>query len=808
MLCMLTMPCCNFISCLLNGWTWTSKNERFSSQLLIWKRKTIKRNNGNYKQAQEEKAGEVVASIQTAIQLNDNFTNVANNILSATNMMISTIEDMGKTMSSDVDTAAIQGIRDYLNDATLSARDLNSQIEKLDTSSVNAGLQQTERHTRAVGQAARTAGSGFKGWQKAIIVANQAVGLVQSTLGRLGVFDLSGAFDRMDTMSRFQKTVSIMTGDTGAANAALAQLKDTTQGTAYGLDVASKAVQGFLTRGMSLGNATDQVRIWSDAVSFYGEGTNEQLSSVVDAIGKMYSKGTVEADQLDRLFDAGIGAAELYANAVGRSVSDVKADLSKGTISAEQFIDTVSQAMDTGMSHGAAKDAGATWATTFSNIGAAITRGWVEIIENLDAALAAKGLPSTMEMVTQFGASVEGILGTIGSNMGMVVDLISAGYDVLGTAGSFLVENWSVISPLVIGVAAAVGLYTAALFTYNAIQAASAAITGIKAAAEMRAAGATFVATVQQHGFNAALLACPITWVVLGLLAIVTVTIMVARYIAKTGNVATTAFGVITGGVNVVLQFFKNLGLSIANIALGIGFSIATLAGNIKTAFGNAIFSVQAWWYDLLSTATSVISGICAELNRLPFVEFDYSGISSAASDYAAKSAAAAASKGSYQDIGAAFRKGMNTFDTYQKGWVSDAYRSGTAWGDRASGKLTKAINGLKQPSVPKNSANDYASQQAASGSNAAQTAKNTGDTARNTAEAAKALSSSFADLKLIRELAERQAINKYTTATIKVDMTGMTNQITGTRDIDGIMNVFTKKLKTALITSAEGVHT
>lgn len=742
-----------------------------------------------------------MASIQTAIQLNDNFTNVANNIISATNMMVSTIEDMGKTMSSDVDTAAIQGIRDYLNGATLSARELNSQIEKMNPGGVNGSLQQTLRHTEAVGRAAQSAGNGFKGWEKAIIVANQAAGLVQNTLGRLGVFDLSGAFGRMDTMSRFQKTVSIITGDTGAANAALAQLKDTTQGTAYGLDVASKAVQGFLTRGMSLGAATDQVRIWSDAVSFYGEGTNEQLASVVDAIGKMYSKGTVEADQLDRLFDAGIGAAELYANAVGRSVSAVKEDLSKGTISATQFIDTVSQAMDTGMSHGAAKDAGATWATTFSNVGAAITRGWVEIIESLDAALAARGLPSTMEMVTQFGASVEGILCTIGSNMGTVVDLVSAGYDVLSTAGSFLVDNWSVISPLVIGVAAAVGLYTAALFTYNAI-------TGIKAAAEMRAAGATFVATVQQHGFNAALLACPVTWVVLGLFAIVTATIMVARYIAQTGDVATTAFGVMTGGVNVVLQFFKNLGLSIANIALGIGFSIAALAGNMKTAFGNAIFSVQAWWYDLLSTATSVISGICAELNRLPFVEFDYSGISNAASDYAAKSAAAAANKGSYQDIGAAFRKGMNTFDTYQKGWVSDAYRSGAAWGDRVSGKLTKVINGLKQPSVPKTSANDYASQRAASGSNAAQTAKNTGDTARNTAEAAKALSASAADLKLIRELAERQAINKYTTATIKVDMAGMTNQITGTQDIDGIMNVFTKKLKTALITSAEGVHT
>ena len=173
-----------------------------------------------------------------------------------------------------------------------------------------------------------------------------------------GITDLSGAFGRIDTMNRFQKTVSIMTGDSEMANAALAKLKDTTTGTAYGLDVASKATQGFLTRGMGLGAATEQVRIWADAVSFYGEGTNEQLESVVDAIGKMYSKGKVEADQLDRLFDAGIGAAEIYAKATGENVSKVKDDLSDGVISAAQFIDTVSRAMDAGVSAGAAKDAG------------------------------------------------------------------------------------------------------------------------------------------------------------------------------------------------------------------------------------------------------------------------------------------------------------------------------------------------------------------------------------------------------------------------------------------------------------------
>lgn len=84
-------------------------------------------------------------------------------------------------------------------------------------------------------------------------------------------------------------------------------------------------------------------------------------------------------------------------------------------------------------------------------------------------------------------------------------------------------------------------------------------------------------------------------------------------------GIANSGFGVITGGVNVVIQFFKNLGLTVANIALGIGNAIAALASNMMTAFHNAICNVQSWFYNLLSTALSVIEGICAALNKLPF---------------------------------------------------------------------------------------------------------------------------------------------------------------------------------------------
>ena len=216
-----------------------------------------------------------MATIYSAIQLQDKFTPVLNKVISAVDNTINAMDQMQAAMSMNmsVDMSALSQARDQVEQARIS-------MERLENT-----VAETEQPVQRVK-------TGFSSWQKAIIVANSAVGLIKNTIGRLGIGDMSGAFNRMDTMSRFSKTASIMTGDTQMANAALQELKDNTLGTAYGLDVAAKSTQGFMTRGMDIGNAADQVRIWSDAVSFYGEGTNEQMQNVVDAVGKMYWTGS------------------------------------------------------------------------------------------------------------------------------------------------------------------------------------------------------------------------------------------------------------------------------------------------------------------------------------------------------------------------------------------------------------------------------------------------------------------------------------------------------------------------------------
>ena len=239
------------------------------------------------------------------------------------------------------------------------------------------------------------------------------------------------------------------------------------------------------------------------------------------------------------------------------------------------------------------------------------------------------------------------------------------------------------------GIVAAMLIYNGVMLVGNTIMAVQAAVKAIHTAMTTAWSVATFAATAAQQGLNAALLACPLTWIILLIIAVIAAIYAACAAVAKFTGVANSGFGVICGGIMVVISFFKNLGLSVANIALGIWNALGACASNIGTAFHNVISNVQGWFYNLLSTALTVVAGICEALNKLPFVEFDYSGITSKASEYAAKSAEAYGNVEEYKSVADAFNEGMSTFDTFQDGWAADAFASGAAWGDGVADKVS-----------------------------------------------------------------------------------------------------------------------
>lgn len=772
-----------------------------------------------------------MGTIRTGIELNDNFSSVLYNIIGSVNLAIYQMEEMRQSLSASIDTSHIEGARESIDRATMSLREMEEAasvsvapaMSSMNVAAANSNYEQLRQNVESTGQHIRDNTEEQQRFNQAVNSGTTSsnnllkglIGLhvVQSVVNTV-TGQIDAAMKRMDTMTNFQRTMTAITESSDMAAASLNQLKDITTGTAYGLDVAAMAVQNFTTRGMGIGNATSEVGKWADAVAFYGDGTNESLTTVTDALGKMMTKGTVEMEQLNRLTDNGINAVGMYAQATGRSAADVQSDLSDGIISSMDFISTVSTAFEEGTNgvlniSGAAKEAGATWATTIANAKAAITRGWISLIDNANAALANAGFGTILDGIRELGETAERVMGKIGIAVGTTLTILSPAFQFMQDAAGFIADNWSILEPIVWGLIAALVVYNATMGIawLTTLQNIAAKIAHALASAAETVA--IFALIAAQDGLNAALAACPLTWIIILIIAIIALIFAVCTAIAKMTGVANTGFGVICGGISVAIQFFKNLGLTVADIALGIGMAINTLGQNIMTAFGNAIRAVQSWWYGLLSTVMTVISGICAQLNKLPFVEFDYSGVTEAANKYAGKAAELAGQKGEYESIGAAFDKGMNTFDVFPKNWVNDAFNKGTEKGDELAGKMSDLLNGFGK--IPKEE--EYTKGYGDDGTNnlgdtldKSGTGNKVADIANSAGNIENTLTATSEDLKYLRDIAERDTINRFTTAEISIVQTN-NNKIASDMDLDGVVEGLTSAVDEAISNATEGVH-
>lgn len=387
----------------------------------------------------------------------------------------------------------------------------------------------------------------------------------------------------------------------------------------------------------------------------------------------------------------------------------------------------------------------------------------------------------------------------------IIINVLSKIIELAVNFATFIIDNWFIIGPIIYGIAAALAIYYGAQLAANTINTISKGIHIAMAVAQMIHAAAmgtlttaTAAQIAKQNKLNKAMYACPIMWKIILFIGLIAIIFAVCNAIAKMTGIANSGFSLITGGINVVIQFFKNLGLFILNIVFGIINAIGALATNLMIAFYNAICSIQGWWYGLLSTVLEVVAGICKSLNKLPFIEFDYSGIVSAANDYAAKSKEASEDKEEYISIREAFLDGFDTFETFQDGWISDAFQDGSAWGDKVKDKLSDLFSSKEEEKEDENPT-DYEGMLENLGNVAEDINGNTG-AIKDSMEITKE------DLKYLRDIAEQETINRFTTAEIKIDMSGMQNTVKQ-GDLDGFLSELTDAVDEAAQNMAEGVY-
>ncbi|MBW8350783.1 tape measure protein [Bacillus sp. IITD106] len=281
-------------------------------------------------------------------------------------------------------------------------------------------------------------------------------GMVKDSIGK--------AFGRIDTMEQFERVMTTLTGSSDKAAETLDNVREKVTGTAYGLDVAAQSVQGFVTSNMKVETATKTFGAWADAVAFYGDGTNATLASVTDALAKATAKGKIQMDTMNRLAEAGIPAMQIYADATGKSVEEVAKMMEKGQIKADEFHKIMNDALLNGTKsfkgiEGAAKEAGASWTGSFDNMKAAVTRGVVSIIQNIDKMLKDNGLPDMREMVATFGKKFEEVLNKAANAIPPMVEKIKEVYRTL--------EPWL---PLIKNIVMVIGSFIGTLAVMNTLR--------------------------------------------------------------------------------------------------------------------------------------------------------------------------------------------------------------------------------------------------------------------------------------------------------------------------------------------------
>lgn len=718
--------------------------------------------------------------------------------LSAIQQRIQQIENNPVNVGADNANAELEQLRMQLNQAIQEQNSLNQAMQNMDVSAANDAylrlsqtVGNTERYIRDnVDEQGRFNQEISAGTQQANELTNT---IKRAVAAYISIQSVGKALNISDELVQTTSRLNMMNDGVQTTAELVNMVYAAAQDARGSFSQMADVVARFGNNAKDAFSSSEEVVAFADLIqkqmTIAGASTQEAANAELQ-LSQALGSGVLRGDELNSIFEQAPNLIQNIADYLDVPIGKIREMAADGELSADVVKAAIFSAADDINSK--FNEMPMTWGQMWQSMQNTALIAFQPVLQRLNDLANSEAFQTFIQGAIEAMATLANILLNV--------------FEVAASVGAFIGDNWSIIAPIIYGVIAALGAYLAIMGIVNAITAISAAIDATKAAADALAAGQTFLWTVQQYGLNAALAACPITWIIVLIIALIAIIFAVCNAIAKMTGIANSGFGVITGGVNVVIQFFKNLGLTVANIALGIGNAIAALASNMMTAFHNAICSIQSWFYNLLSTALSVIEGICAALNKLPFVEFDYSGISSAADDYAAKASEAAGNKEDYQSISDAFNEGFTTFDAFQDGWASDAFNAGAAWGDGVADKVSNfsLSDVFGQTDIP--NVSDYTSgfSDAIANSGVGDGIGNIDD---NTGKIKDSLDITEEDLKYLRDIAEQEAINRFTTAEINVDMSGMQNTVNSGDDIDGFMTKLTDSVNEAVDNMTEGVH-
>lgn len=701
-----------------------------------------------------------MASIRSQMVLNDGISGVLRKINTALNTTLNAFEQVQRASGNAVDTAQIQAARAALVEAN---REVDNMAE-----GYRRAAQQEEVLNRGLRNGA-SAADGMLGRVKSL-VATLAAGA--------GIKAILGMSDKMTSTSA---RLSFLVDDGGSVDALEQKIMASAQRSraAY-LDTAS----AIASMGANAGSAfsdNDELIAFMEQVNkqfVIGGATAEGQSAAMLQLTQAMAAGALRGEELNSILENAPGIARAIESYMGVAEGSIKQYAEQGLITSEVVKNALFSVADE--TNAKFESMPMTWAqvwTTMQN----------KALSIFDPILARINQVANSE---RFSTVTDGIisgLAGIAAVAGVVLGLLISG-------GALVVDNWSWISPIVWGLVAAFLAYNTVALITNGINGAMALAEGVKAAALAMSTGATFAATAAQYGLNAALLACPITWIVVLVIALVAAFYAAVAAINHFAGTSLSATGLIMGAFAVAGAFLINLVLGVVNFVIGLGVELYNLIATFANFFANvfndpvgAIINLFAGMFDfilgIVESAASLIDTVLG------------TDMSSAVAGFRNTVAT------KVEEIVGDQVEVMEKLDASDYQIQRIEYGDAWAAGNDLGKGIEDAVGGLFDFDL--GTGEDYGA-----GFTMDDIANNAALTAENTGATADALTASNEELAYLRDIAEREAINRFTTAEVRIDMTGMTNRIEGNADLDGVISELTNGFTEALVTAAEGVHT
>ena len=712
-----------------------------------------------------------MATIRTAIALYDGVTAPLQAMHKAMNIVLNSFEAMQRASGNSVDVSSIQEAREELARAGAAFDSIEQNIR-------DAGNQQ-DRFNRRI-RDGTTAADGLWGKLKGIAAT---VGGLAAAKKIIGISD-----DLASTRAR----LNLIVDDGGSVSELEKKIMASAQRSrsAY-FDTASAIASLGANAGAAFAN-TDEIIAFMEQINkqfVIGGASAQGQAAAMLQLTQAMAAGALRGEELNSILENAPGIARAIESYMGIAEGSIKSYAEQGLITAEVVKNAMFAAADE--TNAKFESMPKTWAQIWTSMQNKALSIFNPILTKINQIANSE----------QFTKVTDGII----NGLAGIASVATVVLDLLINVASVVVDNWSWLSPIILGVAAALGVYYGRLLLVRGAELASAAVSGavavakgIMAAATMLVTGATWAQVTAQYGLNAAMYACPLVWIIILIIALVAMFYAAVAAVNHFAGTSVSATGLICGAFMAALAFIGNIFVALWNLVVDVFVMIynlvATVANFIGNVFNDPVAAVARLFFDLADTVLSVLQALASAIDTI--FGSNLSGSVQGWRD----------SLGGWVD--STFGKGeevmekLNAEDLHLGRFeYGAAFDMGYEFGQGVEDTVGGLFDFSAMDSLGADALDAYGLGNTLDGIYG-----NTGDTAGNTAAMSEALDIAEEDLAYMRDIAEREAINRFTTAEIRVEQQN-TNYISQDTDLDGIMDAWANDFATKLDVSEEGVH-